>query len=380
MSDYYLGLISGTSMDGIDAALIAVDQSDIQLVHRLTYDYEPQLAHQLQQLCEPGENEINQLGACHRQVAKAFATAAHACLAEAKVDASRVKAIGSHGQTIRHHPSGPQGFSLQIGCPSSLAVQTGIPVIADFRSKDIALGGEGAPLVPAFHKALFQSDSRHRVIVNIGGIANLTALPPTTSRLPVIGFDTGPGNRLLDSWCQRHQGSAYDRDGAWGAQGETLPALLKLLLTEDYLQRSPPKSTGRELFNEQWLAGFLQASSGEAQTRESGSSAFNAVDVQATLTTYTAVSIHDAIRRFTQAEEVYVCGGGAYNRALMQHLRAIMPDLHIDTTDCLGAPADCVEAMAFAWLAYAHCHGLPGNVPSVTGASREAVLGAYCPV
>jgi anhydro-N-acetylmuramic acid kinase len=276
--------------------------------------------------------------------------------------ARAVRAIGAHGQTVRHRPE--QGYTLQLIDGARLAERAGIPVVCDFRSADVAAGGQGAPLVPAFHASVFAHPGRRRVIANIGGIANVSLL---AQHEPVRGFDTGPGNLLLDLWCARHTGAAFDRDGAWGARGQVQPALLERLLLEPYFRQPAPKSTGRDLFHAAWLEQGL-----------AGLGALRPEDVQATLVELTAATLAGACRDFG-ADEVFVCGGGARNRALMARLSEHCAPARVDTTDALGAGSQAVEAVAFAWLAARRMRGLPGNLPEVTGARGARVLGALYP-
>jgi len=289
-------------------------------------------------------------------------------LASNYIRPEQIRAIGSHGQTIRHMPEGKHAFSLQIGDPNSISVLTGIDVIADFRRKDIALGGQGAPLVPAFHQAAFGSDKQSRVVVNIGGIANITYLPKDKSK-QILGYDTGPGNTLLDAWCKKHTGNNYDAKGEWAAQSTADPQLLRTLYSHPYFHQSAPKSTGRELFHLAWLEQQLAVQTDKIEPQM----------VQTTLVALTSMSIAAQIHKFDDVEQVYVCGGGAQNEFLMEYLESDLHECELCYTDTLGIGTDAVEAMAFAWLAYAHINKISGNIPSVTGASRAAVLGTYCP-
>ena len=284
-------------------------------------------------------------------------------LHSAHISAAQVRAIGAHGQTIRHLPA--SGYTRQINNPALLAELTGIDVIADFRSRDVAAGGQGAPLVPAFHQAVFGSNTETRVVANIGGISNISILKSDGS---VTGFDTGPGNLLMDGWINQHQGAAFDEDGRWAASGTPDAALLQALLAEPFLALPPPKSTGRDLFHAQWLAAKLQ-----------NLPALRAEDVQATLTAFTATSLADAIRRSAaDAAGVYVCGGGARNTYLMRLLQEALT-MPVAPTDALGVAPGAVEGLAFAWLAARFCDRLPGNLPAVTGARGSRILGALYP-
>lgn len=364
MPELCIGTLSGTSVDGIDAALVRFSpQPTLVATHSLKFPED--LRQDLLALGVPGENEIDRLGQADVRVGKLFAQAVNELLRQAGVAPGEIAAIGSHGQTIRHRPGLAQPFTLQIGDPNVIATGTGIPVVADFRRKDLALGGQGAPLVPAFHDAVFRQPGTDRVIVNIGGIANLTVLPGHTAR-PVLGFDTGPGNTLLDGWSRRSLNQPMDRNGAFAASGKPHPGLLAALLGDPYFHQAPPKSTGPEYFSADWLQRHLVTTGDLAPA-----------DVQATLLALTVRSIAEAIRQLPGLERpaVYVCGGGAHNDALMRALHDNLPGSTVAPTDSLGLPVDWIEAMAFAWLARQRLHEKPGNSPFVTGAARPAVLG-----
>lgn len=363
--ELYVGLMSGTSLDGIDTVLVELAQSP-RLIAARTFPLPDELRAQLLSLCLPGDDEIERMGQADRLLGLACAKAVNALLQSAAVPSAAVRAIGSHGQTIRHRPPGtrPQPFTLQIGDPTSIAQLTGITTVADFRRRDIAAGGHGAPLVPAFHRAVFKG-THTRAIVNIGGIANVTLLPTDGV---VIGFDTGPGNTLIDAWISRHRGLAYDRDGAWAAGGRVVPDLLQGLLADGYFAAPAPKSTGREYFSAAWLDTHLAGVTAEP------------VDVQATLVELTACSIAQAIAALEPAPyEVFVCGGGAYNGYLMTRLEALLHPRLLGSTAQLGIEPEWVEAAAFAWLAQQTLAGRPGNEPAVTGAADYCVLGAIYP-
>ncbi|MBL4630089.1 MAG: anhydro-N-acetylmuramic acid kinase, partial [Paraglaciecola sp.] len=316
----------------------------------------------------PSENEIERMGRADRAVAEVFAQASLQLLKDNYIRPDQITAIGSHGQTIRHMPLGEHSFSLQIGDPNTLATLTGIDVIADFRRKDIALGGRGAPLVPAFHKAVFADPTKSRIVVNIGGISNITYLPKNDTD-DIIGYDTGPGNTLLDVWCKQHTGQKYDDKGQWAAQCSADPELLQLLCSHPYFSAPAPKSTGREAFNLQWLEQNLAN-----MTRQ-----LDPQVVQATLVMLTTNTISKQILQFKDVEQVYICGGGARNEFLVEELESELHECELFTTDELGVEADAVEAMAFAWLAYAYVNNIQGSIASVTGAKKGAVLGTYCP-
>ncbi|MGS2721407.1 anhydro-N-acetylmuramic acid kinase [Paraglaciecola aestuariivivens] len=368
MSELYLGLMSGTSIDGLDVALVDFSGRKPKLMDYQTFDLPQALIQDLHLLCSPGHNEIERMGQADRQIAQVSAKACLSLIKSNYLQPEKINAIGSHGQTIRHIPNGEWSFSLQIGDPNTIAALTNIDVIADFRRKDIALGGQGAPLVPAFHQAVFAHPEKARAVVNIGGIANITYLPAQAGK-QVMGFDTGPGNTLLDAWCKRHTGKSYDDKGQWAAQGRADPVLLEQLCADPYFAAPAPKSTGREYFNLTWLDQHL-AKLGHN---------LSAQTVQATLIMLTTITISQQIQLFADVEQVYICGGGARNEFLMEELESELHESELYTTDELGVPADAVEAVAFAWLAYAYKHGIPGNVPSVTGASKATILGTFCP-
>lgn len=356
--------MSGTSLDGVDAVLADFSAESPQLIASQHIGFDGTLRAELLALNQPSENELERAALAANQLARHYAMAVQALLAQQQINAQQVAAIGCHGQTVRHRPE--LGYTLQLNNPALLAELTGISVVADFRSRDIAAGGQGAPLVPAFHAAAFSHPLKHRVIVNIGGIANLTDLPVDGK---IIGFDCGPGNMLLDAWCAAHTGHAFDDNGAWAASGKMIPALLTALLQEPYFQQRPPKSTGRDLFNSAWLQPFLRAD-------------YAPHDVQATLLQLTVQTISQAIKDYCAgAQEVFVCGGGARNGALMNALRHAFAEntLPVALSDALGVPAEHVEALAFAWLARQTLQGEAGNLPAVTGAQHPCVLGAIYP-
>jgi anhydro-N-acetylmuramic acid kinase len=361
-AEHFLGLMSGTSLDGVDAVLVKFSANTQQVLGEAFFPYDESLRIQLLALHEPRPGELHESAMLGNRLALAYAQAANELLGKTRLSPDDVGAIGCHGQTIRHRPD--SGYSIQLGNGALLAEQTGITVVCDFRSRDIAAAGEGAPLAPAFHRALFAHPSRHRVIVNIGGIANLTDLPPGRQ---VRGFDTGPGNMLMDAWIQRSLGESFDKGGAWAQFGRPMEKLLDALLAQEFFSRKPPKSTGRDTFNLAWLDRHL---SGKEKPE----------DVQATLLALTTVSISRGIRSYcADAEEIYLCGGGAHNAALVTDLITALPGLHIATTEELGVGPDWVEACAFAWLARQALHGQPGNLPAVTGAKGPRILGAIYP-
>jgi anhydro-N-acetylmuramic acid kinase len=362
---YYIGLISGTSVDAVDAALVALPAGGrFTLVATHAHPIPAAIRDEIQALMRAGADEIDRFGELDMALGELFADAANTVMAQAGLGKDDVRAIGSHGQTLRHRPRAARPFTLQIADPSVIAERTGITTVADFRARDMAAGGEGAPLVPAFHRQVLHSPKQNRAIINIGGIANVTYLPADAAQ-PVSGFDTGPGNTLLDQWITRHHTFPRDEGGQWAASGRPSNPLLEQLLQDPYFEAAPPKSTGREHFNLGWLGQHLQKLP-----------ALPAADVQATLLQLTARTIAGAIRRFLpQTREAYVCGGGAHNRALMQALAGHLSGVPVATTDALGWHPDWVEAAAFAWLAHQTLEGLPGNLPSVTGAKRAVILG-----
>jgi anhydro-N-acetylmuramic acid kinase len=363
MPDLYIGLISGTSMDGVDAALVEFGDRCLQVAGGRTTPYPDALRTQLLEAArQPQTCTADVIGTLDHWVGECFRDAARELLHAAGVDPARVRAIGSHGQTLRHRPHGAHPYTLQIGNADVIAKGTGIDCVADFRSADLALGGQGAPLVPPFHDWLFRSPDAGRCVLNIGGIANITVLPAGPGA--VTGFDTGPGNTLMDAWIGRHRNLAFDDGGRWAAGGTPIRPLLEAMLADPYFAKAPPKSTGFEYFNAAWLSPLLAADMQPA-------------DVQATLAELTAVTIAGAIGRYAAGtREVLVCGGGVHNRDLLRRLREHLGPVPLVSTADAGLDPDRVEACAFAWLAMRTVNGQPGNAPGVTGASRETVLGA----
>lgn len=361
MSDLYIGLMTGTSLDGIDAALVDFSGPVPRLVDALCMPLQEDLRIELLALQDAGLNELHRAALAANAHSRACAMAVGQLLAHAACSADQVRAVGNHGQTIRHRPE--SGYTLQIGNHALLAELIGIDVVGDFRSRDVAASGQGAPLVPAFHQSLFASSGETRVLVNIGGIANLTVLP---AQGLVTGWDCGPGNVLMDAWIQLQLGKHYDADGAWAASGCVLPDLLQRLRAEPWFALPAPKSTGRDLFHAGWLAAFL---AGRQDRPE---------DVQATLCALTASTIADAVSPENPAA-LYLCGGGAHNATLRKMLSRELPKIRITTTTELGVNPDWVEAYAFAWLARRCVLRQPANIPAVTGARGERVLGAIYP-
>ncbi len=362
MSDHlYIGLMSGTSVDGVDAALLKIEETQLELIAHHSESMPRDLQSSIQAISQTGDNEIERLGVLDRQLGRLFANAAQALLNQQGLSADAITAIGSHGQTIRHRPPtaqpGAEAFTLQVADPNTIAEHTGITTVADFRRRDIAAGGEGAPLAPAFHHAMFRADHCDRAIVNIGGIANVTLL----NNDPTSGFDTGPGNTLMDGWCRRHLAQEFDYDGRWAATGQVQQEILAGLLNHPYLSTPTPKSTGKEIFNLELLEAFPLDN-------------YQAQDIQATLAEFTIQTIANALPQ--AIEEIYLCGGGAHNGYLRSRLQLQLPGRKIAATDSLGVPPDWVEAAAFAWLAAQTLDGRVGNMSSVTGAAGERVLGA----
>lgn len=361
----YAGVMSGTSLDGID--LVLVEQAtELRLIATHYVPMPEALRQSLLSLCAPGYDELARSAVIEQHWVHLVAEGIQSLLEKALVTPEQVRAIGSHGQTVRHSPR--EGFSIQIGNPALLVECTGISVVSDFRRRDLAAGGEGAPLVPAFHETLFAHSEQRRAILNIGGFSNLTLLIPHEV---VRGFDCGPGNVLMDLWIQQQQGKAYDQNGDWAATGQVHAGLLRQLLSDDFFAFQGPKSTGRERFNAAWLQDHLGVLPYTVSSE----------DVQATLLELTAKTIADALLQASpQIDEVFVCGGGAHNTKLLQRLQALLQPCSVSTTSVLGVDPDWMEAMAFAWLAHCCLEGIPANRPSVTAAKGLRVLGAVYPV
>mgnify|MGYP000097145921 FL=1 len=359
--------MSGTSLDGIDAVLAEITrEGTTRFISGHYLPYPSNLRQRLIGLHVPQDNEIHLAALAARELAHLYADAISGLLEKTSHSPRQVRAIGCHGQTLRHRPD--IGYTLQIGDAALLTELSGITVVANFRSRDLAAGGQGAPLVPAFHAHVLRHPSIHRVIVNIGGIANITDLPPSG---PVRGWDTGPGNMLLDAWIQVHHGARYDKAGAWAHSGTVNTALLDRLLAHEYLHLPPPKSTGRDEFHLAYLHTVL----------ETLSVVINPVDVQATLLELTAQSLCQAIKHECRnAQEIYICGGGVHNDALFNRIATLLAPMQVNSTAVLDIDPDWMEALAFAWLARQTLHGLPGNLPEATGASGERILGAVYPV
>ena len=373
MVEHYIGLMSGTSLDGVDGVVVAFDASSpnasIKVLAHQALPLPATLKTELFALNTASHNEIHRAALAANALTEVYAQTVQSLLATTGLKANEIRALGAHGQTVRHQPGAHDGvgYTTQLNNPSLLAERTNICVVADFRSRDVAAGGQGAPLVPAFHAGVFGQHTHTVVVLNVGGIANISVLSPQQD---VMGFDTGPGNALLDHWCQQHTGHPFDDAGAWSQQGQVIPALLEVLLQEAYFQQMPPKSTGRDLFHPAWLNMHLQHFAQAA-----------AVDVQATLTELTARTCAAEIKHHAPAaREVIVCGGGACNAALMQRLQAnLPPSCRVMSSTERGMPPLQVEAAAFAWLARQTLLGLPGNLPKVTGARGARILGGIYP-
>lgn len=376
MVDFYAGLMSGTSLDGVDGVLVDFRSGTLQVRQHAYQAFDAAFAAELLALNRATDNEIHRGALAANTLARCYAAVVQQLLAAAGITAADVAAIGAHGQTVRHRPQEFDGcgYTVQLNNPSLLAELTGIDVVADFRSRDLAAGGQGAPLVPAFHRDVFGRADADVCVVNIGGISNITVLAAPTGdadhNAPVLGFDCGPGNALMDHWCLRHTGAPFDCDGAWSDTGSVDDALLSRLLAEPYLARTPPKSTGRDLFNPDWLDPLLAQDA----------SSLVPADVQATLCEFTArVCADDLLRQAPGSRLLIVCGGGARNTALMRRLQARLPGVRVESSDTHGLPALQVEAAAFAWLARKAMLRETGSLQSVTGARGARVLGAIYP-
>ncbi|MBY0468790.1 MAG: anhydro-N-acetylmuramic acid kinase [Burkholderiaceae bacterium] len=373
VTGWFIGLMSGTSLDGVDGVLVEFSSPQAPKVRaHVHHGFSADLVSELLALNSAGGNELHRAALAGNAVARAYAVVVAALLEAAAVKRSEVIAIGAHGQTVRHCPGlfDGMGYTLQLCNGALLAELTSIDVIADFRSRDVAAGGQGAPLVPAFHRAAFGRDDRCTGVLNIGGISNLSVLAADGS---TSGFDCGPGNVLMDHWCLLHRGEPYDRDGSWAASGTAHPKLLGVMQNEAYFALPPPKSTGRDLFNPTWLAQCLQQTTAMGET-------LAPVDVQATLCELTAWCCQQAMTQFApDARLLLVCGGGAYNAELMRRLAQRLPQVSVESTKACGLAVDQVEAVAFAWLANVWVNRQPGNLPAVTGARGPRILGALYP-
>jgi anhydro-N-acetylmuramic acid kinase len=386
----YIGLMSGTSLDGVDGVLADFPNASRPLVRAHVHQpFDPGLRDELAALNQATHNELHRAAKAAAGVSAAYAQVVAGLLAQAGAAPASVAAIGAHGQTVRHMPrvDGGTGYTLQLLDAARLAEATGLDVVCDFRSRDIAAGGQGAPLVPAAHDAWFAEDSRAVAVLNVGGIANLSLLPARSATGPapdcvpspqLTGFDCGPGNALMDDWCKRHLGESFDKDGAWAASGRCHEGLVQTLLADPFFAANPPKSTGRDLFNLDWLQDRLDSHSPPAI--RSAWRDWPPADIQACLAELTArAAAQSVLQQGPSTQALWVCGGGARNRHVMSRLRGWLPGLRVLTTDDMGIPVDQVEALAFAWLARAFVTRQPGNRPAVTGARGPRILGALYP-
>lgn len=377
IDDYTIGLMSGTSLDGADGVLVDFSGKKLRVIASATEPFSDSFRAELLALNSPTHNELHRAALAGNQLAAVYARVVGTLLKHAAaqgVAAAQIQAIGAHGQTVRHQPQRTSteaagvGYTLQLGNPALLAELTGLDVVADFRSRDIAAGGQGAPLVPAFHQRVFGRTDATVAVLNLGGISNLSVLPHHPDS-PVLGFDCGPGNALMDAWCQQHTGQPFDAGGAWAACGQLLPKLLASLLDEPYFSQAIPKSTGRDLFSLAWLTEKLRPFSAE-----------HPEDIQNTLAEFTVSACIAGIKSYgKESQELIVCGGGAFNLHLLQRLQAGLPSMRVNASDLHGLPPLQVEAAAFAWLARQALRRQPGNLPSVTGAAGPRVLGAIYP-
>lgn len=382
MSEYYIGLMSGTSLDGVDGVLVDFSEKNLQVIAFASRPFSHDFRAELLALNSPTDNELHRAAVAGNQIAAVYAKVVSDLLLATtnhKISAPQIAAIGAHGQTVRHQPQRTSsdaqgaGYTLQLNNPALLAELTDIDVVADFRSRDIAAGGQGAPLVAAFHQSVFGGSDHAVAVLNIGGISNLSVLPPKdATATAVTGFDCGPGNALMDAWCQQHTGQPFDAGGSWAASGKLLPTLLARLLDEPYFSKPPPKSTGRDLFSLQWLATKLAAFSNETSERPE--------DIQNTLTEFTASACIAGVTRYAKdSKQLIVCGGGAFNRYFLERLQAGLAGVRVSTSDAHGLGVMQVEAAAFAWLARRTVRREAGNLPGVTGARGLRVLGAIYP-
>lgn len=368
MPDFYIGLMSGTSLDGVDGVLVDFSPTRPLVIEHACAPFPAAFRTELLALNRSGPDELHRAALAGNELMRQYAAIVRQLLAKARADAAEIRAIGAHGQTVRHRPQefDGTGYTLQLCQPALLAELTGIAVVADFRGRDVAAGGQGAPLAPFFHQALYGHQSETVGVLNIGGISNITLLRADGT---ILGFDCGPGNALIDGWCARHTGQHYDADGAWAAGGRVVPALLDALLGDPYFRKSPPKSTGRDLFSHEWMEGHLRGFPDTALA-----------DVQATLTELTAVACsREVLRHEAALKRLVVCGGGALNGHLMKRLKALLPAAQVSSSADYGLPPLQVEATAFAWLARKAVRGEPLQLQSITGARGARVLGGIYP-
>ena len=364
-SGRFIGVMSGTSLDGVDVVLAAINENIVAQQASLSYPIPVNLKEDILAICQGQQLTLSQLGRLDTRLGRLFSDAVLALMRQQNLQPEAIVAIGCHGQTVWHEPTGDAPHTMQIGDNNQIAAHTGVTVVGDFRRRDMALGGQGAPLVPAFHQALLAHPVERRMVLNIGGIANLSLLVPGQ---PVRGYDTGPGNMLMDAWIWRQCGKPYDKDAQWASEGKVLLPLLQDMLSDPWFALPAPKSTGREYFNYGWLEKHLARYAN-----------LRGQDVQATLTELTAVTISEQVLLSGGCERLLVCGGGARSPLLMARLAALLPGTEVTTTDDAGISGDDMEALAFAWLAWRTLAGLPGNLPSVTGASEATILGAIYP-
>lgn len=364
----YIGIMSGTSLDGVDTAIVAIRDKQIRLVDSDFLSYPDALKSEVLAICQGQPSSLKQVGELDHKLGKLYVRAVESVLAKSNYSAGDITAIGNHGQTVFHQPDSEMPFTTQLGDNNLVAALTGINTVGDFRRKDMALGGQGAPLVPAFHRYLFSDSESTQVILNIGGIANVSVLQPNGD---VVGFDTGPGNVLLDHWCSHAFLQAFDQDAHLAKQGNVNDSLLAQMLTDPYLKRSAPKSTGREYYHGEWLRTQLAKLD----------SAVNNHDVLRTLTEFTARTIAQAIKPYCvgASPKLLVCGGGANNPIIMSRMSELLTNWHVDSTDSEAISGDYMESMAFAWLAHCFINKIPSNLPSVTGASKAVPLGVFYP-
>ncbi|UXH79307.1 anhydro-N-acetylmuramic acid kinase [Roseateles amylovorans] len=370
-ADLFIGLMSGTSLDGVDAVLARAEADGrLRVLAHEHQGFSSHLHDELLALNKASDNELQRSALAANAVARAYAQACRALLMSQRLGPNEIRALGAHGQTVRHRPGefDGTGFTVQLLNAALLAELSGISVVHDFRSRDVAAGGQGAPLVPAFHRAVLGDSTRDLAVLNVGGISNISLLWADGRS---SGFDCGPGNCLMDGWIQRHQGQAYDHGGQWAAQGTVLQNLLSALLREPFFHLAPPRSTGRDLFDLEWLGTHLALHAPHAAP----------VDVQATLLELSARAIAHSLMQFASGDWVrlLVCGGGAFNTQLMQRLQALLPRVQVEATDAQGLPPMQVEGAAFAWLAMRHVRHLSGNLPAATGATGPRILGSYTP-
>ena len=358
----YIGMMSGTSLDGIDICHADFSQPQTPLIHQKEYPFPQDLKNEILELCQNNSTTIEKVGLIDHKLGQLYANVVLKFTSEFKINTKEILAIGCHGQTVWHSPEGPYPFTIQLGDLNIIAVKTGIKTIGDFRRKDIALGGQGAPLVPIFHNHFFKSDTENRIILNIGGISNITKLYINE---PITGYDTGPGNILLDAWIRKVKGLNYDQNGLWASTGTVNKKLLKILLSDPYFIKPAPKSTGREKFNIDWIENILKNQFDHIPEQ----------DVMATLTELTAQSIANEINSINKCNTVIVCGGGAYNKDLLHRLKGKLNKINVTTSLQYNIDPLCVESIAFAWLAKIRNEEISGNIPSVTGAREDTLLG-----